>query len=191
MKLLPVLVAFSAAQFSAVASAELPPLRIDREVTSTRDFSLELGQNRLMISSVPLGRVSVANPDVADLKVVTSTQLLVTAKGVGDTYLTLWDKSDAPLVMSLHVARNLDGLRKQLKELFPAENIRVSSSGELIVLAGEVTDVRVPERIIELAKLHSSKVANMLQVSGNQQEIRQYLPDSPATVAGFVEVFFF
>ena len=53
----------------------------------------------------------MANPEVADLKVVTNSQLLVTAKGVGDTYLTLWDKSDRPLVMSLHVTRNLDALR--------------------------------------------------------------------------------
>src|SRR2546421_5776521 len=115
------------------------PLRIEREITSSKELSLEVGQNRLMETSVPLGRVSVANPDVADLKVVTSTQLLVTAKGVGDTYLTLWDKSDAPLVLSLHVTRNLDALRKQIKDLFPDENISVTAAGDLVVLSGEVS----------------------------------------------------
>src|SRR5262245_6538933 len=103
-------------QVPAWAKTSGPPLRIEREITTTKELSLEVGQNRLMETSVPLGRVSVANPDVADLKVVTSTQLLVTAKGVGDTFLTLWDKSDAPLVLSLHVTRNLDALRKQIKD---------------------------------------------------------------------------
>src|SRR5262249_45367235 len=144
---------------------KLPPpggaLRIDREIPTSREMSLEVGQNRLMETSVPLGRVSVANPEVADLKVVTSTQLLVTAKGVGDTYLTLWDKSDSPLVLSLHVTRNLDALRKQIKELFPDEQIDVSAAGDLVVLSGEVSDVRLPERVVSVAKLQAPKLANL------------------------------
>jgi pilus assembly protein CpaC len=145
------------------------PLRIEREVTSSKELSLEVGQNRLMETSLQLGRVSVANPDVADLKVVTSTQLLITAKGVGDTFLTLWDKADVPLVLSLHVTRNLDALRKQIKNLFPDEDVAVSATGDLVVLSGEVSDVRVPERIANLARLHTPKLANLLRVRGNQQ----------------------
>jgi pilus assembly protein CpaC len=145
------------------------PLRIEREISTTKELSLEVGQNRLMETSVPLGRVSVANPEVADLKVVTSTQLLVTAKGVGDTYLTLWDKSDAPLVLSLHVTRNLDALRKQIKDLFPDEDITISAAGDLVVLSGEVSDVRLPERVVSVAKLQVPKLANLLRVRGHQQ----------------------
>lgn len=151
------------------APAAVPQLRIEREVTATRELFLEVGQNRLMESSIALGRVSVANPDVADLKVVTSTQLLITAKSVGDTYLTLWDKADQPLVFSLHVTRNLDALRRQIKDLFPDENITVSAAGDLVVIAGEVSDLRVPERVADVARLHSQKVANLLRVRGNQQ----------------------
>ncbi len=144
-------------------------LRIEREVGSSQELNLEVGQNRLMESSVPLGRVSVANPDVADLKVVTNTQLLLTAKGAGDTYLTLWDKSDKPLVMSLHVTRNLDSVRRQLKELFPGEQVNVSAAGELVMLSGEVSDVRLPERIMSVVRLNAPKIANLLSVRGNQQ----------------------
>jgi pilus assembly protein CpaC len=163
------LVAAMLAATSAFAEGDRTPLRIEREITSSKELSLEVGQNRLMESSVPLGRVSVANPDVADLKVVTSTQLLVTAKGVGDTYLTLWDKSDAPLVLSLHVTRNLDALRRQIKDLFPDETIEVSAAGDLVVLSGQVSDVRVPERVASVVKLHAPKLANLLHVRGNQQ----------------------
>jgi pilus assembly protein CpaC len=155
--------------FLVPAGAEPPTLHIDREVTSSRELSLEVGQNRLLETSTPLGRVSVANPDVADLKVVTNTQLLMTAKAVGDTYLTLWDKSDAPLVMSLHVTLNLGALQKQLKELFPDEAITVSSVGDLVVLGGEVSDVRVPERALAIGRMHSPKIANQIKVRGMQQ----------------------
>jgi pilus assembly protein CpaC len=144
-------------------------LRIDREVGAFREMALEAGQNRLLVLSDEIGRIAVADPGVADLKVITPTQVLLTAKGVGSTDLTLWTRANDPLVIALRVTRNLEGLRKQLKELFPGENVAISSSGDLVVLTGEVSDVRMPERIAEVARLHSDKVANLVKVSGEQQ----------------------
>ncbi len=144
-------------------------LRIDRELGSARELALEVGQNRLLLLSEEIGRVSVADPNVADLKVVTPTQVLLTAKGTGSTDLTLWNRQNHPLVVALQVTRNLEALRKQVKELFPGEDITVSAAGDLVVLSGQVSDVRLPERIAEVARLHSKQVANLVRVSGNQQ----------------------
>jgi pilus assembly protein CpaC len=151
------------------AAAVMPQIKIDREVGAARDLSLEMGQNRLLVLSEPIARVSVADPKVADMKVITPTQLLLTARGVGSTDLTLWNKKDEPLVLALLVTRNLDALRRQLKDLFPNENISVSAAGDLVVLSGEASDVRIPERAAEVAQLHAEKVANLMRVSGNQQ----------------------
>jgi len=150
-------------------AAVMPQIKIDREVGAARDLSLEMGQNRLLVLSEPIARVSVADPKVADMKVITPTQLLLTARGVGSTDLTLWNKRDEPLVLALLVSRNLDALRRQLKDLFPGETINVSAAGDLVVLSGEATDMRVPERAAEVAQLHAEKVANLMRVSGNQQ----------------------
>jgi pilus assembly protein CpaC len=147
----------------------MPQIKIDREVGAARDLALEMGQNRLLVLSEPIARVSVADPKVADLKVITPTQLLLTARGVGSTDLTLWNKRDEPLVLALLVTRNLDALRRQLKDLFPGETINVSAAGDLVVLSGEASDMRVPERAAEVAQLHAEKVANLIRVSGNQQ----------------------
>ena len=144
-------------------------IHIDREVGAAKNLALETGQNRLLILSEPIGRVSVADPKVADLKVITPTQLLLTSRGVGTTDLTLWNKRDEALVIALSVTRNLDRLRTQLADLFPSEKITVSAAGDLVVLSGEVADVRVPERAAEVAQLHAEKVANLIHVVGNQQ----------------------
>ncbi|HVV52697.1 MAG TPA: type II and III secretion system protein family protein [Polyangia bacterium] len=147
----------------------VPAIRIEREVGAVRNLALETGQNRLLLLSEPIGRVSVADPRVADLKVITPMQLLLTSRGVGTTDLTLWNKRDEPLVLALQVTRNLDRLKSQLAELFPNEKITVSAAGDLVVLSGEVSDVRVPERAAEVAQLHAEKVANLIKVVGNQQ----------------------
>ena len=96
-----------------------PAIRIDREVGAVKNLALETGQNRLLLLSEPIGRVSVADPKIADLKVITPTQLLLTSRGVGATDLTLWNKKDEALVIALLVTRNLDRLRTQLLEFFP------------------------------------------------------------------------
>ena len=80
-----------------------PAIHIDREVGAMKSLALETGQNRLLILSEPIGRVSVADPKVADLKVITPTQMLLTSRGVGTTDLTLWNKLDQPLVLALQV----------------------------------------------------------------------------------------
>ncbi len=157
----------------AAAAAQSPPaapqIRIDREVGAVREMALETGQNRLIVLSEQIGRIAVAEPGVADLKVITPTQVLLTAKGVGTTDLTLWNRDNEPLVIALRVTRNLEPLRNQLTELFPEEKVKVSAAGDLVVLSGEVSDVRLPERLAEVARLHSQQVANLVKVRGNQQ----------------------
>jgi pilus assembly protein CpaC len=153
----------------AQSAQSAPPIRIDREVGAARELQLEAGQNRLLVLSEEIGRIAVADPRVADLKVVTPQQILLTAKGVGATDLTMWNRANQPLVVSLQVSKNLDRLRRQLKELFPGENVSVSGAGELAILSGQVSDVRMPERMAEVARLHANQIANLVQVTGNQQ----------------------
>lgn len=157
----------AAAQGQAPASAAT--LRVDRELGAIREMALETGQNRLLLLSEQIVRVAVADPSVADLKVVTPTQVLLTAKNAGATDLTLWNRADQPLVIALQVARSVEALKKQLKELFPREKVSVSAAGDLVVLAGEVSDLRIPERIAEVARLHAKQVANLISVTGTHQ----------------------
>ncbi len=155
--------------FVVAGVAAQDAIRIDREVGAVKEITLEQGQNRLLILGDSVARVSVADPKVADIKVFSQTQVLLTAHGPGITDLTMWNKQEQPMVIALKVRRNLDGLRRQLKEFFPGENLKVSAEGDLVVLSGEVSDVRVPERAMEVAKLHGEKLVNLLTVTGDQQ----------------------
>jgi len=133
------------------------------------NVQMEVGETRLMQLTAAAIRVSVADPEVADVQVVTPQQVLITAKAVGFTHLIVWSSSEIPTVIAISAKRNLDALREQYKKLFAGSEIQVSSVGELIVLSGTVSDVRVPARAAEVARLHSEKVANLIQVTGDQQ----------------------
>lgn len=139
------------------------------EVDKLEQFAIEVGQTRLLMFDQAIGRIAVADPDVCDVQVVTPKQVLVTAKSVGYTHITLWGGDDVPTTITISSARNLDQLRVQLKELFVDEPIEVRSAGDLLVLSGRVSDLRLPARAAEVAMLYSEKIANLIEVSGDQQ----------------------
>ena len=167
--MIPALVVLAALLGAEAQPAPTPTLRVSRETGAVREMKLEAGQNRLLMLSEAIVRIAVADPNVADLKVVTPTQVLLTAKGAGSTDLTLWNKDNEPLVIALQVFRTVEALKRQIKELFPRERVTVSAAGDLVVLSGEVSDLRVPERVAEVARLHAKQVANLITVGGNHQ----------------------
>jgi len=169
MRSLPFYVVASIGLCAAVASAQSVTNSVRGEIAATRVVDMEVGQSRILQMASPIGRVSLANPDVADVKVITPTEIQITANKVGATHLSVWDKRDQAFVMDVRVARNLEALRKQMKDLFPGESIEVTAAGDLVVLSGEVGDVRMPQRAVEVAQLHADRVANLIKVRGNQQ----------------------
>jgi pilus assembly protein CpaC len=160
--LLPVIV------LALAATAAAQP-RITARSDASESIQMEVGETRLIHLSQSIIRISVADPDVADVQVVTPQQVLVTAKAVGYTHLIIWGSDDAPLAIAVSCTRNLGQLRQQFTELFPRETIRVGSVGDLVVLSGNVSDLRLPARAAEVAQLYSDHLANLIEVSGHQQ----------------------
>jgi Flp pilus assembly secretin CpaC len=57
------------------------------------DLAVPLYQSRVVTVITPANRVSVANPDVADIVVISPTELYVLGKDLGTTNVLLWDHS--------------------------------------------------------------------------------------------------
>lgn len=163
------LVALATLASLALGATAFAQPQITARTDATETLQLEVGETRLIHLSQTIVRISVADPDVADVQVVTPRQVLVTAKAVGFTHLILWGSDDVPLGIAVSCTRNLDQLRRQLAELFPSEQIRVSSVGDLVVLSGRVSDLRLPARAAEVAQLYSEHLANLIEVTGQQQ----------------------
>ena len=72
------------------------------------------------------------------------------------------------LVLSPHVTRNLDALRKELLMSSSQWSLSPRPPPETRRAFREVSDVRV-ERALALARLHAPKIANQMKVRGNQQ----------------------
>ncbi|MGH7771575.1 MAG: type II and III secretion system protein family protein [Candidatus Binatia bacterium] len=99
-------------------------------------------------------RVSVTQPEVASVSVVTPNQLLINGKSVGTTSLVVWDEKGVVTNYDLIVVPDVAALRMQLRALFPDEKIEISTSGPSLVLRGEVSNEVVYDKVLEIVQTY-------------------------------------
>jgi len=159
------------------------------------DLAVPLYQSRVVTVITPANRVSVANPDVADIVVISPTELYVLGKDLGTTNVLLWDQGNHLIgAINVEVQHDLDNLKHKFAELLPGQPIEVRAAQRSIVLSGRVSDaeaMNAATRIAAtyLAQIQTAKkseefqqgsqsrredksvgeIINLLQVSGAQQ----------------------
>ena len=97
-------------------------------------------------------RVSISQPEVADVVVVAPTQLLINGKAVGATSLIVFNEKGDVTNYDLVVLPDVAALRSQLRVFFPNEKVEISTSGPAIVLRGEVSNEVVYDKVLEIAQ---------------------------------------
>jgi pilus assembly protein CpaC len=118
-----------------------------------RSLRVPLYKSQLVRLNGPATRVSVGNPDVADILILRSTQLYVLGKDLGTTNVLLWDRDDVLIdTIEVEVTHDLQSLKKKLYELLPNENIEVRSAQRNIILSGNVSNVGNMEAALKIAR---------------------------------------
>lgn len=101
-----------------------------------------LYKSRVVALDAPAARVSVGNPEIADILILRASQLYVLGKDLGTTNVLLWDRGDRLIgTVSVEVTHDLQALKAKLHRLMPNEGIEVYSAQRNIVLAGRVSNV--------------------------------------------------
>ena len=150
------------------AAGDTPDASFDK----TQRISLVVGRSAVLASPVPVSRVALASPEVADIRLLSPRQIYLGGKAPGATNLTLWNKSGkVSQIYDITVQPDVSRLKAALHQTLPEEqNIRVIPSGPAVTLSGTVSSLIVVAKALALAETVSpGKVVNMLQVGGAQQ----------------------
>ena len=119
----------------------------------------------------PAARVSVGNPDIADILILKSTQLYVLGKDLGTTNVLLWDKQDQLIAtVAVEVTHDLESLKGKLHELLPDEQIQVYSSQRSIVLSGKVSSAVAVSTAMRIADGYLAQVSTAKEDTEFKQE---------------------
>ena len=119
----------------------------------TQSLYVPLYKSRLIQLDAPATRVSVGNPDVADILILRATQLYVLGKDLGTTNVLLWDREDRLVdAIEVEVTHDLQSLKKKLHDLLPGEEIEVHSAQRNIILSGNVSNAGNMEAALRIAR---------------------------------------
>ncbi len=132
----------------AVLSVGTLAIAAQQQVTPT--ISVTVNKSIVFRLAQKAKRVSVAQPQVADVIVVGPTQLLINGKALGTTSLIIFDEAGDVTNYDLLVGPDIAALRSQLRAMFPEERVEVSTSGPSLVLRGEVSNEVVYDRVLEV-----------------------------------------
>jgi pilus assembly protein CpaC len=141
------------------ASASIPG---PAEATGAAPLRVMVGKSLLINTSERLKRVSVTDPAVADIDVVTPTQVLVHGRSAGEVSLLIWDELERSRSFDLRVDVDVTAAAEEEKSVFPDEQIIVTPSRSAIVLSGHVSDETVATRAGKIAEAYSKNVVNVL-----------------------------
>lgn len=136
------------------------------------DLHLTIGKSMLLKLADNAQRISVGNPDVADVTLINARELYLLGKKSGTTNLVVWGTGGGTTLREVTVGMDTAALQRKLQEWVPTDNpIKVDTIADTLVLSGLVGDGMKVKRIMDLSEAFSGgkKVINMMRVSGAQQ----------------------
>jgi pilus assembly protein CpaC len=160
----------AAPQTGAQARPAQPPAATPAPQPEYPKVHLTAGRSTVLSTDFDITRIAVTNPTVADATVVQPREVLIDGKAPGTISLIVWGGSDRKQY-DLIVEEPVSPLQQNLAQLFPGEDIRVSSSQDSTILSGMVSSTSVMLRAGEIAQASESKksVINLLQVPGGNE----------------------
>src|SRR5690242_15646365 len=132
----------------ATAARAADPALLRLEVT--------IGKSQVLNLQEPFTRVSVTNPAIADVFVVTPNQILVNGKAVGVTSLVVFYPTKT-VFFDLLVQTDLGLLRERLKQVAPRDDIRIHPAQDAIILDGTASSDRTIAGAVEVAQVFAPK----------------------------------
>jgi pilus assembly protein CpaC len=121
------------------------------------------GQTALIVQPVPVQRLSIADPTVAEVLAVSPQEILVNGKELGSTSLLIWDQRGQRHLYTVEVLPDTVSLRQTIRQVFPGEEVVISTSGRSVILSGPVSTATVGERLQEIAEAAGFTVISNLQ----------------------------
>lgn len=131
-----------------------------------RNVSISAGSSRLYQYDIPVIRVSVADPEVADVVMINPNEAYLLGKKPGITNVFLWHDNQQTSVIDLTVQANVADLRSVLSKLLPSEKeLQVTAAGDSVVLSGQVSDPARVQQAMQIAEQVSGgkKIMNMMR----------------------------
>ena len=126
-------------------------------------LSVGAGQSRT-VTMYGMQRAAIANPDVADVVVVSSSELILVGKHTGTTTLIVWSNMGQQTYL-IEVASADPAIANEIRRILGYPDIRVVKVNKTVILEGTVNDQYQRARAEKIAGAYGEKVVNLLEIT--------------------------
>jgi len=123
-----------------------------------------VGRSLVITSPARIRRISVADPTIVDAVAVSPNQILLNGKAPGAVSLVLWDETGQSQEFDINVDIDIRGLADQFREAFPDQPVKLEVQKDTVVLSGPVSSKAIADKMLEMAKVASTKAVSLLAV---------------------------
>jgi len=127
-------------------------------------MSLVIGKSTLLRLPSPIARISVGNPSVADVTLISPRELYLLGKTYGSTNVILWGRDGATTIIDVSVSIDASALQSRLHDLLPSEKgIVVRTAADSVVLGGEVSSALQADYAVSIAEAYARSFGRGIQ----------------------------
>jgi len=128
-----------------------------------------VGYSEVVEPGWKVAEVAVVDSEIADVRVVNPTRVLIMGKSIGSTDVTMWGPDGQRWQRRLLVQADLEHVRLGLSRALPDADLQVTQAKDVIVVTGTLRraeDADALQRFLEATEL---QYADMTRVAGGQQ----------------------
>ncbi len=141
-------------------SEETPILR--GNVTS---LTVTRGRSQIVKFAQPIMRLSIANPQLADIIPLSPDQLMINGRQRGVTSLIVWDENGQEGIFDLHVQNDTTELMATINAIAPRENIDVRITDDSFLISGQVSSSVILDEIRRTAGAYGYRAENFVDLT--------------------------
>ncbi|MFH1371886.1 MAG: type II and III secretion system protein family protein [Planctomycetota bacterium] len=133
-------------------------------------ITIVVGQSHVVKAPWPTVRVAVTDPKIADVQILTPSQVLLQGLKVGSTDLILWSEDETKIwQLSVHVTLDIAVHEQKLLELFPRCQLDLSQSGDVLIVKGLLRSSDQAAHLRDYLEKTQIKYVDMTSLAGIQQ----------------------
>lgn len=121
------------------------------------------GKTQLIKFDEPVKRISITDPSLADLVLLSPKELLLNGKKTGRTSLVFWGTSEKPVFFNMIVQQDTDAFMQAVDQIAPNEDIKYSYTDDGVIMSGHISSTAVKKNINDVIKAYNIKLLDLTE----------------------------
>lgn len=150
-------------QLGLRGATQKPQVKINPYKDNNEKLYSTVGKTQLIKFDEPVKRISITDPALADLVLLSPKELLLNGKKAGRTSLVFWGESEKPVFFNMVVQQDTDAVIQAIEQIAPNEKINYSFTDDGLILSGHISSTAVKKNIEEIIKAYNVKLVDLTE----------------------------